>query len=164
MTRTLAAAAFLWLALTAASGDVIRFAATQQPPPPDFPQEARRIGPAVDIRDHGPLGALVGRRLAALEVTWWDPKVFVKESAVRDYLATLVANRRGGTVTFIPWAQRLQVANLAADVIDTDGRRGRLLVWHQLPSVYAGWRDADGRWWFAYWMDDPDLRVPADGP
>jgi len=164
VTRTLAAAAFLWLALTAASGDVIRFAATQQPPPPDFPQEARRIGPAVDIRDHGPLGALVGRRLAALEVTWWDPKVFVKESAVRDYLATLVANRRGGTVTFIPWAQRLQVANLAADVIDTDGRRGRLLVWHQLPSVYAGWRDADGRWWFGYWMDDPDLRVPADGP
>ena len=162
--RRLVTGALLWLALAAASGDVIRFAAIQQPPPPDFPQDAWRIGPAVDSRDHGPLGVLVGRRLAALEVTWWDPKVFVKESAVRAYLATLVANRRGGTVTFIPWAQRLQVANLAADVIDTDGRRGRLLVWHQLPSVYAGWRDADGRWWFAYWMDDPDLRVPADGP
>jgi hypothetical protein len=77
---------------------------------------------------------------------------------------TFFAVARGTTVTHIPWAQRLPVASLAADLVDTDGRRGRLLVWHHLPSVYAGWRDADGRWWFGHWMDDPDLRVPADGP
>jgi hypothetical protein len=162
--RRRVAAAFLWLALTGAAGGGVRFAAVQQPPPPDFPPEARRIGVIADIRDQGPLGVLVSRRLAALEVTWWDPKVFVKEAAVREYLARLLENQRGGTVTFIPWAQRLQVAHLAVDVIETGGRRGRLLLWHQLPSIYAGWRDADGHWWFAYWMDDPDLRVPADGP
>jgi hypothetical protein len=99
-----------------------------------------------------------------LEVTWWDAKVFVKEPAVREYLVRMLANVRGKTVTHIPWAQMLPVASLAADVVDTDGRRGRLLVWHHLPSIYAAWRDADGRWWFAYWIDDPDLRVPADGP
>ena len=55
-------------------------------------------------------------------------------------------------------------AHLAVDVVERDGRRGRLLLWHQQPSIYAGWRDADDRWWFAHWMDDADLRVPADGP
>src|SRR5262249_28663455 len=117
-----------------------------------------------DGRNHGPLGALLTRRLAALELTWWDARVFVKEQAVRDYLARLLVNPRGTTVTHIPWAQWLPVASLAADVVDTGGRRGRLLLWHPLPSVYAGWRDADGRWWFAYWMNDPELRVPGDAP
>lgn len=83
---------------------------------------------------------------------------------LRDYLARLLANPRGTTVTHIPWAQRLPAPSVAADVIDADGRRGRLRVWHHLPSVYAAWRDAAGRWWFAYLVDDPDLRVGADGP
>ena len=164
MIRRPVVVALAWLALAAADAEVtIRFAQRQQPPPPDFPPDARRLDVA-DIRDHGPLGALLGARRAGLEVTWWDPKVFVKESAARDYLARLVANRRGHTLTFIPWAQRLLVAHLAVDVVEHDGRRGQLRVWHQLPSIYAGWRDADGHWLFAHWMDDPDLRVPADGP
>ena len=164
MIRRLAVLGLAWLTLAAAdSGVAIRFAEHQQPPPPDFPRDARRLDVA-DIRDRGPLGALIGARLARLEITWWDPTVFVKESTARDYLARLVANRRGHTLTFIPWAQRLLVAHLAVDVVEPDGRRGTLLVWHQLPSIYAGWRDADGGWWFAHWMDDPDLRVPADGP
>jgi hypothetical protein len=161
MIGRLGIVALVWVALVAAAPT--RFAARQQPPPPDFPEEARRLD-AADARDHGPLSVLIGRRFAALEVTWWDPKVFARQSAVRDYLARVLANRRGATLTFIHWSQRLPVAHVAADVIDTDGRRGRLLLWHQLPSIYAGWRDADGRWWFAHWMDDPDLRVPADGP
>lgn len=162
MTGRLAVLGLAWLALAAAGPEAIRFA-RQAPPPPDFPREAHRSGPA-DARDHGPLGALLTRRMARLEVTWWDARVFVKDSAVRDYLARLFVNPRGTTVKHIPWAQRLPVASLAADVVDIDGRRGRLLLWHQLPSVYAGWRDADRRWWFAYWMDDPDLRVPGDAP
>ena len=161
--RRAAALALAWLVLTAAASDAIRFAARQAPPPADFPRDAYRSGPA-DGGNHGSLGALLGRRLSTLEVTWWDARVFVKEAAVRDYVARLLANTRGTTVTHIPWAQRLPVASLAADLVDTDGRHGRLLVWHHLPSVYAGWRDADGRWWFAHWMDDPDLRVPADAP
>jgi len=158
-----AALALVWLALIAATGDAIRFAARQSPPPADVPRDAYDTRLA-DGTDHGPLGALIGRRLSTLQVTWWDAKIFVKEAAVRGYLARLLASPRGTTVTHIPWAQRLPVASLAADLVDTDGRHGRLLVWHHLPSIYAGWRDADGRWWFAYWMNDPDLRVPADGP
>ncbi|HEY2994199.1 MAG TPA: hypothetical protein VGM22_15395 [Methylomirabilota bacterium] len=173
MIRRLAPFALAWLGLSAVAAavcvgaacaaDTIQFATLQQAPPPDMPREARHAGP-VDSRDHGPLGALVARRLRTLEVTWWEPKVFVKQATVRDYLARLLVNPRGATVTFQPWAQRLPVANLAADVVETDGRRGRLRLWHQQPSIYAVWHDADGRWWFAYWMDDPDLRVPADGP
>ena len=163
MTRHFAVLALAWLVLTGASDATIRFAARQQPPPPDIPRDGRRAGPA-DARDHGPLGALVMRRLASIEITWWEPKIFAKESAVRGYLGRLLATPRGSTVTFIPWAQMLPVASLGADVVESDGRRGRLLVWHQLPSVYAAWQDGDGRWWFAYWMDDPDLRVTDDAP
>ena len=161
--RRAAALAAVWLSLSAAASDAIRFATRPAPPPADFPRDAYDTRLA-DGGNHGPLGALIRGRLSTLEVTWWDAKIFVKEAAVRDYLARLLASRRGTTVTHIPWAQRLPVASLAADLVDTDGRHGRLLVWHHLPSIYAGWRDADGRWWFAYWMNDPDLRVPADGP
>jgi hypothetical protein len=163
VAHRLAVLALAWLALTAAGGATIRFAAHPQPPPPDIPLEGRRVRP-IEGGDRGPLGALIARRATTLEVTWWDARVFVKESAARDYLGRLLGNPRGTTLPHIFWAQMLPVANLAADVVDTEGRRGRLLVWHQLPSVYAVWRDADARWWFAHWMDDPELRVPADAP
>ena len=142
----------MWVGVSAAAADTVRFARLQQAPAPDVPREARRSGPT-DGRNHGALGALIGARLRTLDVTWWDARVFVKESTVRDYLARLLANTRGTTVTHQPWAQMLPVPSLAADVVDTDGRRGRLLLWHQQPSIYAVWHDADGRWWFAYWMD-----------
>lgn len=158
-----AAVATMWVGVSAAAADAIRFVTLQQAPPPDLPREARHSGPT-DGRNHGALGGLISARLRALEVTWWEPKVFARESAVRGYLARLLANTRGTTVTYPPWAQMLPSPNLAADIVETDGRRGRLLLWHHVPSVYAVWHDADGRWWFAYWMDDPDLRVPADGP
>ena len=67
-------------------------------------------------------------RLARIEITWWDPTIFAKESALRGYLARLLATPRA-------WRP-------------TSSKR---------TAVAAGW-------WFAYWMDDPALRVPADAP
>ena len=163
MIRRLAAVALVWFGVSAAAADAVRLSTLQQPPPPDLPREARRWS-AADGRDRGPLGALISARLRTLEVTWWDPKVFVKPATVRDYLARLLVVPGGSTLTHQPWSQMLPVPSLAAEIVETDGRRGRLLLWHQQPSIYAVWHDADDRWWFAFWLDDPDLRVPADGP
>jgi hypothetical protein len=80
--RRATALAVVWLALTAAASDAIRFAARPSPPPADFPRDAYDTRLA-DGSNHGPLGALIGRRLSTLQVTWWDAKIFVKEAAVR---------------------------------------------------------------------------------
>jgi hypothetical protein len=143
------------VALGATTGVTVRFAERQQAPPPDMPAAARRS--AHDGWDHGPPGALILARAAALEITWWEARVFVTPAAAHGYVQRLLASPRGTTVRHLPWAQRLPVATLAVDVVERDGRRGRLLVWHHLPSIYAVWHDADDGWWFAYWMNDPDL-------
>jgi hypothetical protein len=88
------ALALAWLVLTAAGSDAIRFAARQALPPADFPRDAYGSGPA-DGGNHGPLGVLISRRLSTLEVTWWDARVFVKEAAVRDYVAACWRTRAG---------------------------------------------------------------------
>jgi hypothetical protein len=152
-----AALVFAWLAL---AGFVVRFVEPLQMPAGDLPIEARRSrGP--DILDHGPLGRLIGGRLVTAEVTWWDRRLFGSESRTRDYLDRLLTSPRGSTVQHLPWAQMLPVPSVAADIVESDGERSHLLVWHAWPSVYAAWYDG-GHWWFAYWMQNEDLRLPGD--
>ena len=102
---------------------------------------------------------MLGGRLAALDVTWWDRALFAREAIVAGFLRRLVGSSKGSTTNFVPWAQRLPVPSVATTAEETDGTRGRLLVWYAWPSVYTAYQDGRGAWWFSHWMDVDELRV-----
>ena len=80
-------------------------------------------------------------------------------AVVDDFLRRLFGSPKGATNTFVPWAQRLPVPSVATIVEETNGRRGRLLVWYGWPSVYSAYQDGAGVRWFSHWINVDDLRV-----
>lgn len=177
MKRLLAGLA-LAFALPAFAAEIpITFRPSPSQPAPDIPLDARGAGTVPDpnaarggsagvairlvpdSRDHGPFSAVATPGIAALEVTWWDPALFVTEAKAADFLRRLAKEPKGSTVTFVPWAQALGVPAVVANVDHAPGSRGTLHVWYGWPSVYGAYRDGSGTWWFSDWIDVETLRV-----
>lgn len=182
LTRLLLVAALMPCGARAAdriAANDIRFTFTQPPvvPDRDIPKAARRAGITPDpdakkgpppqiefgiVRDPGSHGALfnvVAGRIAAITVTWSDTGLLQTPQDTVQFLRRLLTTPTGSTYTHVPWAQMLGVPSVAATVNHTEGKPGARLVWYGWPSIYCAYQDGAGKWWFAAWFQDEDVRL-----
>lgn len=154
---------------------VVRVVGGGQVPAPDLPLEARHAGTvpdpgagpsanitfriAPDTNDYGPLARLVVGRVSGVDIEWLDPAVFKADSVASAYVVQLLRAGGGSTNRMVPWAQMLPIPSILGATTETAGRRGSLRIWYAWPSVYAAYRDGDGRWWFSHWLDKDEVRL-----
>ena len=159
----------------------IRFATRMEVPAADIPNGARnagllpdtsdsgkarsniRFGIVRDIKDHGAFSRIVAGNVIRVTVTWSDQKLFGSTKRVENFIQLLLTDLSGSTYTYAPWAQRLGIPSVAAELEDSTGNSSKWTVWYAWPSVYCAYRDNRGKWWFGVWFHVQNLRLNGGG-
>jgi hypothetical protein len=118
--------------------------------PRTLPREALYPQGAEDGREYGALTNIVAGHIAALTVTWADPKIFKTENQTRDFLKELLSSTNENNWTFHAWSYVDTEPSMVTVVEHTAGRQGKWLIWCS-PNVAWAYQDENGKWWWGLW-------------